>query len=216
MARSPLLPLPDYQRIYQITYSVLEASEIAITHRACIFFASVGALILRDQYSLPATISAGCMALMVDEQGAVTGRYDKEYLLAFGEYIPFGDTFPILYQWSPNSSRFSPGASFDPLPLGDHKISALICYEDILPGFVNRMVRHADPDLLVNLTNDAWFGDSTEPWIHFALAKLRAVEHRRLLGVAQPPAQQRPQAPIWQACRSKCARHSASVWCATR
>jgi apolipoprotein N-acyltransferase len=120
-------------------------------------------------------------ALMVDEQGAVTGRYDKEYLLAFGEYIPFGDTFPILYQWSPNSSRFSPGASFDPLPLGDHKISALICYEDILPGFVNRMVRHANPDLLVNLTNDAWFGDSTEPWIHFALAKLRAVEHRRYL-----------------------------------
>ncbi len=120
-------------------------------------------------------------ALMVNEAGAVVGRYDKEYLLAFGEYIPFGDTFPILYQWSPNSSRFSPGTSFDPLPLGDHKISALICYEDILPGFVNRMVRHADPDLLVNLTNDAWFGDSTEPWIHFALAKLRAVEHRRYL-----------------------------------
>ena len=50
MARSPLLPLPDYQRIYQVTHSVLEASEIAITHRACIFFASVGALILRGQF----------------------------------------------------------------------------------------------------------------------------------------------------------------------
>ncbi|MEO7330335.1 MAG: apolipoprotein N-acyltransferase [Minicystis sp.] len=120
-------------------------------------------------------------ALMLDAQGAVVGRYDKEYLLAFGEYIPFGDTFPILYQWSPNSSRFSQGTSFEPFPLGDHKISALICYEDILPGFVNRMVRHADPDLLVNLTNDAWFGDSTEPLIHFALAKLRAVEHHRYL-----------------------------------
>jgi apolipoprotein N-acyltransferase len=120
-------------------------------------------------------------ALMVNESGAVVGRYDKEYLLAFGEYIPFGDTFPVLYEWSPNSSRFSAGSSLEPLPLGDHKISALICYEDILPSFVNRMVRHADPDLLVNLTNDAWFGDSTEPWIHFALAKLRAVEHRRYL-----------------------------------
>lgn len=120
-------------------------------------------------------------ALMVDASGAIVGRYDKEYLLAFGEYIPFGDTFPILYQWSPNSSRFSPGTSFDPLPMGDHRISALICYEDILPGFVNKMVKHANPDLLVNLTNDAWFGDSTEPWIHFALSKLRAVEHRRYL-----------------------------------
>ncbi|MFO0756902.1 MAG: apolipoprotein N-acyltransferase [Byssovorax sp.] len=120
-------------------------------------------------------------ALMVNQEGAVVGRYDKEFLLAFGEYIPFGDTFPILYQWSPNSSRFSPGTSVDPLPLGDHKLSALICYEDILPGFVNRVVQRADPDLLVNLTNDAWFGDSTEPFIHFALAKLRAVEHRRYL-----------------------------------
>jgi apolipoprotein N-acyltransferase len=57
----------------------------------------------------------------------------------------------------------------------------MICYEDILPSFVNSMVAHAKPDLLVNMTNDAWFGDSTEPWIHLALAKLRAVEHRRFL-----------------------------------
>lgn len=68
MRTKPLLPLPDYQRIYQVIYSVLEASEIAITHRACIFFASVGAKILRDHYNLPATISAGFMSLMVDEQ----------------------------------------------------------------------------------------------------------------------------------------------------
>lgn len=43
MNRLPLLPLPDYQRIYQVLYSVLEASGIAVTHRACIFFATVGA-----------------------------------------------------------------------------------------------------------------------------------------------------------------------------
>jgi hypothetical protein len=73
-----LLPLPDYQRIYQVTYSVLEASEIALTHRACIFFASAGAMILRDHYRLPATISAGCMALMVDEQSANVVVYGRE------------------------------------------------------------------------------------------------------------------------------------------
>jgi apolipoprotein N-acyltransferase len=50
-----------------------------------------------------------------------------------------------------------------------------------LPSLVNRTVRHANPDLLVNLTNDAWFGDTTEPWIHLALAQLRAIEHRRFL-----------------------------------
>src|SRR5690348_1986099 len=89
--------------------------------------------------------------------------------------------FPYLYQMSPNSSRFSPGKSIEPLVWGDHRISTLICYEDILPSFVNGMVAHASPDLLVNMTNDKWFGDSTEPWIHLALAKLRAVEHRRYL-----------------------------------
>jgi apolipoprotein N-acyltransferase len=48
-----------------------------------------------------------------------------------------------------------------------------------LPGFVNGLVRQGEPELLANLTNDAWFGDSTEPWIHLALAKFRAVEQRK-------------------------------------
>jgi len=124
-------------------------------------------------------------ALSTDAKGNVTGRYDKQFLLAFGEYLPFGDTFPILYKWSPHSGRFSSGDSLDPVEMEikgtKRKISVLICYEDILPGFTNRAVAHADPELLVNITNDAWFGDTTEPWEHLALAKFRAIEHRRYL-----------------------------------
>lgn len=120
-------------------------------------------------------------ALSLDRQGRVTGRYDKQYLLAFGEYIPFGDAFPVLYDWSPNSGRLTAGTSLAPLPFRERKIATLICYEDILPAFVRGMVRESRPDLLVNLTNDAWFGDTTEPWIHLALAKLRSIEHRRYL-----------------------------------
>jgi apolipoprotein N-acyltransferase len=124
-------------------------------------------------------------AISVDAKGEVRGRYDKQFLLAFGEYLPFGDTFPILYKWSPHSGRFSPGTSIDPVPIdvkgAVHKVSVLICYEDILPGFTNRAVSHADPELLVNMTNDAWFGNTNEPWQHLALAKFRAIEHRRFL-----------------------------------
>jgi apolipoprotein N-acyltransferase len=120
-------------------------------------------------------------ALMAGEEGKILGRYDKRYLLAFGEYIPFGDTFPQLYAMSPNSGRFNRGTSLEPLRWEDHAISVMICYEDILPDYVNKLVAAGNPDLLVNLTNDAWFGDSTEPWIHLALAKMRAVEHRRYL-----------------------------------
>jgi apolipoprotein N-acyltransferase len=124
-------------------------------------------------------------AIATDIAGQVTSRYDKEYLLAFGEYLPLGDTFPKLYEWSPNSGRFTPGTTFDPLLVtlhgAVHKVSALICYEDILPAFTNKVVAAAKPELLVNMTNDAWFGDTSEPWEHLALAQLRAIEHRRYL-----------------------------------
>jgi apolipoprotein N-acyltransferase len=124
-------------------------------------------------------------AIGTDAKGEIRGRYDKQYLLAFGEYLPLGETFPILHKWSPHSGRFSPGKTLDPIDMPikgtNHKISVLICYEDILPGFTNRMVSYADPELLVNMTNDAWFGDTTEPWQHLALAKFRAIEHRRFL-----------------------------------
>lgn len=120
-------------------------------------------------------------AVMTNDKGAVVSRYDKQFLLMFGEYLPFGETFPKLYELSPNSSAFTRGTSLEPLMFGDKRLATTICYEDILPPFFNDMVRHAKPDLLVNLTNDGWFGDTTEPWIHLALAKLRTVEHRRYL-----------------------------------
>jgi len=118
-------------------------------------------------------------ALLADVRGNVLGRFDKQKLVMFSESMPFGETFPILYEWSPNSSKFVPGSRFEPLTFGSHQAATIICYEDIIAGFVNRIVNNGDPDLLANLTNDAWFGDTTEPWIHLALATMRAVEHRR-------------------------------------
>jgi apolipoprotein N-acyltransferase len=122
-------------------------------------------------------------AIGSDAQGNITGRYDKEFLLAFGEYLPFGETFPVLYEWSPNSGHFTSGTALDPIPVktdsGTHNVSVLICYEDIIQSYTNRMVSYADPELLVNMTNDAWFGDTSEPWEHLALSQFRAIEHHR-------------------------------------
>src|SRR5579883_3208770 len=91
-------------------------------------------------------------AVSSDADGTIRSRYDKEYLLTFGEYIPFGETFPVLYSWSPNRGHFSPGTALDPLVVdvaGEaHRISTLICYEDILPRFTNDAVRRGDPELL--------------------------------------------------------------------
>ncbi|MCS6797946.1 MAG: apolipoprotein N-acyltransferase [Myxococcota bacterium] len=120
-------------------------------------------------------------AFLTDAEGRLLGHYDKTYLLMFGEYLPLGETFPVLYDWSPQSGRFRPGRSVQPLSFGDWKLAVFICYEAILPGYVRRFFERDEPNLLVNLTNDSWFGDTTEPWQHLALARLRAVEHRRWL-----------------------------------
>lgn len=73
----PLLPLPDYQRVYEVVYSVLQATEIAVTHRACLLFVTAGMLILRENYRLPATLSAGCMAMMINEASADVAVYGR-------------------------------------------------------------------------------------------------------------------------------------------
>jgi apolipoprotein N-acyltransferase len=119
--------------------------------------------------------------LLADEQGDIRGTYDKVELLAFGEYMPLASTLPWLRSLSPASGRVEAGRHVEPLPFRGWRISALVCLEDILPGFVRRVVREGSPHLLVNLTNDAWFGDTHAAWIHLALAKLRAVEQRRYL-----------------------------------
>ncbi|HEY2511794.1 MAG TPA: apolipoprotein N-acyltransferase [Polyangiaceae bacterium] len=135
-----------------------------------------GALVQR---SIGTTNSAALFA-----KGHLQGTYDKVHPLAFGEYIPFGDLFPALYTLIPNAGHLTRGTSEEPLLLGDaagHRISPLICYEDILASPANHAIATASPDLLVNLTNDSWFGDSSAAKMHFALASFRAVEHRRYL-----------------------------------
>lgn len=124
-------------------------------------------------------------AYLVDGAAQLLGTYDKTYLLAFGEYLPLGDVFPQLYELSPRTGNLSPGTHTRPLvlpgPAGDTRITALICYEDVLPGFTRRAVASAQPHMMVNITNDAWFGLSQEPHIHLAMARFRAVEHHRAL-----------------------------------
>jgi hypothetical protein len=78
MSQRLLLPLTDYQRIYQVIYSVLQAHGNIKTHRACMFFASIGALILRDRYRMNATVRVGTMALMVHEPTSTFLIYGRE------------------------------------------------------------------------------------------------------------------------------------------
>jgi apolipoprotein N-acyltransferase len=120
-------------------------------------------------------------ALMMDRDGAVTGAYDKVFLMMFGEYIPFYDAVPWFTEIIPEASNFSRGAEPASFPLRadghDFKLGPLICYEDILPAFTRRVAKLA-PNAFVNITNDAWFGRTAEPTQHLALAVFRSVENR--------------------------------------
>jgi apolipoprotein N-acyltransferase len=120
-------------------------------------------------------------AFLTDVDAGVLGRTDKVRLIPFAEHIPFGDRWPWLYDLSRGSGQLSAGGAPSALSLGSHRLAVLICYEDVLPGFVRDVVARTDPHLLVNISNDAWFGRSREPFIHLALAKLRAIEQRRYL-----------------------------------
>jgi apolipoprotein N-acyltransferase len=111
----------------------------------------------------------------IDSNGRIVGTSDKFHLVPLGEYVPLREIFPFINKLTPGSMNFSPGPGPRTLHLpGLPPISPLICYEVIFPGAV---VDPKDrPGLLVNITNDGWFGTSTGPSQHFATARFRAVE----------------------------------------
>ena len=123
-------------------------------------------------------------AIVVDEDGRIGDHYDKIQLLAFGEYIPFGDWFPKLYEWSPMASHLSRGTTTAPLRWKQWRFATFICYEDILPGIVREIMSdhgNGRAHAMVNLTNDSWYGEGHEQEEHLMLAAVRTVEHRRWL-----------------------------------
>jgi apolipoprotein N-acyltransferase len=101
----------------------------------------------------------------------------KLELLWFGETVPLGEHLPFLKKIFQRAGGLIPGKEVRLLRSGDANMGVLNCYEDTLPG-VGRRVAQAKPNLLVNVTNDAWFGPTAEPELHLRLSVLRAIEAR--------------------------------------
>ncbi|OLN27259.1 Apolipoprotein N-acyltransferase [Desulfovibrio sp. DV] len=109
-----------------------------------------------------------------------TAAYDKVHLVPFGEYVPLGDYFPFIGKLVEGVGDFRPGRTDAPLAHGSLALGTLICYEAIFPELAQKRVA-AGANVLVNISNDAWFGDSAAPHQHLDLALLRAVEQGRSL-----------------------------------
>ena len=135
-------------------------------------------------------------AFMLDGEGKVTGTADKVHLVPFGEYLPMPYLFQYLEGLTAESGQFAHGQSHRTIALPERDISVgpFICYESIFPE-ITRELTLLGADILVNTTNDAWFGQTAAPYQHFAMSIIRAVETGRAVvraantgisGVIQP------------------------------
>lgn len=110
--------------------------------------------------------------------GEVIGRYDKQHLVPFGEYLPFRAlVYPLLKGTNFFSEDFSPGPENKPLKAAGANIGAVICFESTFPEIVREKAK--DSDILLVVTNDGWFKNTSAAYEHFDQAILRAIENRK-------------------------------------
>lgn len=113
----------------------------------------------------------------MDAQGRIVGWADKVHPLPFSERIPLWEYLPFLHDFAP-CPGYVTGEGAQVVTFEGRRLGILNCYEDILDGYV-RDVGAARVDFLVNVTNDAWFLDTSEPHLHHMASRLRAIELRR-------------------------------------
>jgi apolipoprotein N-acyltransferase len=116
-------------------------------------------------------------AFLMNGQGTVIDHAHKHQLVMFGEYTPLAETFPFLSKLSPIGQGFSRGGKPGILQLDspELKMGTLICFEDAFPSLAREAAKE-NPDFIINLTNDAWFGQSQAQWQHARAAAFRAIE----------------------------------------
>jgi len=119
-------------------------------------------------------------AVVVDPQGREILQYDKMHLVPFGEYVPTWAFPNVIGKITNEAGNFVPGSSYRVAPTPEGAIGVFICYEDIFPELARRFTL-AGARVLVNISNDAWFGDSAAALQELEMARLRAIEDRRYL-----------------------------------
>jgi apolipoprotein N-acyltransferase len=119
-------------------------------------------------------------AALVSPQGEWVGRYDKVHLVPFGEYLPFPSLFAFAGGLTREVGEFQRGVSRAPLDAGGERLAIFICYESIFPDEV-RQGPLQGAEVLVNISNDGWYGDSGAWKQHLQQTEMRAIENDRWL-----------------------------------
>jgi apolipoprotein N-acyltransferase len=123
-------------------------------------------------------------AKLIAPDGQLAFRYHKIRLVPFGEYVPLQPVVTVGGRFAAKLVQqvadFTPGDSFGVADLDGARLSASICYEAIFPDLL-RQFSARGAELLVNVTNDAWYGTTSAPYQHFSMARFRAIENGRYL-----------------------------------
>ncbi len=115
---------------------------------------------------------------LLNGRGVPEGRYDKRHLVPFGEYVPLKSLLFFVRKMTEGGEDFSAGEGPALFSVAGGKAAASVCYEAVFPEIIRESVL-SGAQWLVNVTNDAWFGDTVAPRQHLAMARMRAVEFRR-------------------------------------
>jgi len=119
-------------------------------------------------------------AFLIGPDGSTGAVYRKMQLVPFGEFIPLQHWISFLSPLVGGLATFAAGESVTMLPVAGHQVSTAICYEVIFPRLAREAVDRGS-ELLTTITNDAWYGTTSAPYQHFALASMRAIEQGRYL-----------------------------------
>ena len=119
-------------------------------------------------------------AFLTDASGAVRGKYSKAHLVPFGEYVPLKRWLPFLGKMVAQVGDFTAGTVGETIAWKNHQLGVLICYEAIFP-YISRALVNNGAAVLVNITNDAWYGTTAAPHQLFSMTVFRAIENRRAL-----------------------------------
>ncbi len=119
-------------------------------------------------------------AALVSPDGDWTARYDKIHLVPFGEYLPYPSLFSFAGGLTREVGKFQSGTSRRPLDAGGERLGVFICYESIFPDEVRQFANHG-AQVFVNMSNDAWYGDSGAYAQHLNQTRMRAIENNRWL-----------------------------------
>jgi apolipoprotein N-acyltransferase len=119
-------------------------------------------------------------AFTLDSEGREVSVYDKIHLVPFGEYVPGWALPGIVHKITSDVGNFVPGSRYAVAKSPGGGIGVFICYEAIFPQLARKLVA-GGADVLVNISNDAWYGDSPAAYQHLEMARLRAIENHRYL-----------------------------------